>query len=192
VETTEALSTTSVEETTTTTTTMPPTVPPTTSVEDVEAEVAATYIELDAKSVSLLKNPRKRGLPRRAAEIAIPGTPYFERIIDVVTDLVDTHRRAAANDPDLRSVTVEGVELVGRKPFRRAVVTVCQVDNGVLVVDAEASPVPGDSIVVGGTGELEATRLVLSMRLTADGWRHASAPSDESVSWEGARECPAG
>ena len=188
VETTEALTMTSEAPTTTTTTTVPPT---TTSVEDIKAEVAAAYLDLDERGLDLLQHPRLRGLERRAAQVAVKGSPYFARVVERVTELIERNQYVAPNDPDHRSIIVESVDLVGERPYRRASVTVCQVTNGILVTKAEASPVPGTSVPVSGTGELIATRITLELRRTADGWRHTNLADPSDPVWQGVTECPA-
>ena len=55
--------------------------------------------------------PSLDGLDARAAEIAVPGSPYYVDLVDRVTTLVNNGQFAAPNTPDIRSVTVESVEL---------------------------------------------------------------------------------
>ncbi|MET0459542.1 MAG: hypothetical protein ABW195_09850 [Ilumatobacteraceae bacterium] len=179
--------------TTTTTTTLPPTTlpPTTTSPEQVKAEVAAAFVALDSESFALLAAPSLDGLDAKAAAIAIPGSPYFQVVVDRVTELVTNEQFAAPNQPDLRSVTVERVELEGAAPYTNALVTVCQVTNAVTMKGPNNSLMPGTTFPVVGTGDVAAYRFTQNLRLTPEGWRHEQIADPSDPYWPGLSACPA-
>ena len=128
--------TTTVEATTTTTAppepSEPPTTettetsPPTTTEADLEAQIAADYVRSWELRNELTSNPTLDNLDARVAEIAAVGTPEFDSLKAFVEELVALGERTAPGDPDIFSVTVEGVTL---SDGSRAEVTACYVDN---------------------------------------------------------------
>jgi hypothetical protein len=176
-----------------TTSTLPPTTlpPTTTSPDQVKAEVAAAFVDLDAKSFALLTAPSLDNLDTRAAAIAIPGSAYYQVVVDRVTTLVANGQFAAPNVPDLRSVTVEMVELEGVAPYTNAFVTACLVSNTLTMKGPNNSLVPGSTFPVGGTGDVAAFRFTQNLRLTPDGWRHEQIADPSDPYWPGLSACPA-
>jgi hypothetical protein len=171
-----------------TTTTVP--VPTTASPDQVKAEVAAAYLDLDAKLVQLLMHPTLDGLDVKAAEIAVPGSPYYTALVDRVSTLVAKGQFAARNTPDIQSVTVESVDLLGGVPGQEATAIACEVSNLLTMTGPDNPVVPGSSIPVGGTGELVAYRLTQRLQRTASGWRHVGAPDATNSYWPGVESCP--
>jgi hypothetical protein len=175
------------------TTSTPPTTtsPPTTAPVDEEAlkaEIAADYERAFNRRYQMLENPRQRNLESTAARVFADSSPAFDDFVAVIEELVATGDRWVPNDPDLLSVTVENVELVGPLPYQRAIVTACEVTNRKQVVPAEHSPT-GEEILVDGTGELLVLRLEEPVRRTANGWLRHRLVRDADR-FEGVTSCP--
>jgi len=187
-ETSEA--TTSTTEVTTTSSSTATAPPPTTSVGQFDAEVTAAFLALEDKALALLMNPTGSDLDAAVADIAVPGSPYAEETSERIQELIANGQLVRLNDPNLRSVTVEEIEILDPPNNTHVNITYCLVGNELLMKSAASSPIPGSSIPVGGTGELAATRFTLDLVLTPAGWRHSGSPSDASTTYEGADACP--
>jgi hypothetical protein len=179
---TTAVATTSVPATTATPTTSDPptttaspvttTTPPTTAPVDegaLKAQIADDYERAFYRSYEMLGNPRLGNLERRAARAYVRNSSAFDSFVARVEELVALGDAVVPNDPDLLAVTVENVELVGEPPYRRAIVTACEVDNRKQVTLPENSPT-GESIPVAGTGVLQVIRFDEPVRRTNNGW----------------------
>jgi hypothetical protein len=192
-ETTEPATTTSTTEATTTsssttTTTSPP--PTTQSLDQFNAEVTAAFVALEDKALALLMNPATPDLEGAIAEIAVPDSPYAQQTVERVRELIANDQVVRLNEPNLRKVTVESIEVLDPPTDAHVNITYCLVGNALLVKNAATSPIPGRSIPVGGTGEVAATRFTLDLVLTPDGWRHSGAPSESSTTYQGLDACP--
>jgi hypothetical protein len=199
---TTAVATTSAPATTATPTTSDPptttaspvttTTPPTTAPVDEEAlkaQIADDYERAFYRSYEMLGNPRLRNLNTRAARVAAAGSPAFHDFVEIIEELVALGDRWVPNEPDLLSADVEKVELVGEQPYRRAIVTVCEVTNRKQVTPPENSPT-GEEILVAGTGQLLVLRLVEPVRLTPNGWLRYRAGGRGTQFDQGETTCP--
>jgi hypothetical protein len=173
------------------TTTAPTTAAPATtqSADALNAEVTAAFLALEDKNLALLMNPRAPDVPAQVAAIAVPGSPYAQRIEARVAQLAANHQSVRLNTPDMRKVTIESVVVLDADQTH-VNVTVCQVGNAILVKDPDSSGIPGRSIPVGSTGELSAARYTVDLLRTDAGWRHSSISDPNSPVWVGASECP--
>ena len=61
----------------------------------------------------MLEVPSLRNLEARVAKVLVAGSPAFDSFVARVQELVALGDQVVPNDPDLLSVTVENVELVG-------------------------------------------------------------------------------
>ncbi len=188
--------TTSVAPTTTATsppTTDTPTTPePTTEPVDVEAlkhQIAQDYERAFYRGWQMLERPRLRNLNDRAAKVLARGSPAYDSYVARTRELVALGDAVVPNDPDLLSAMVERVDLVGGAPYRRAIVTVCEVTNRKQVTLAENSP-SGEQIEVGGTGNLEVIRYHEPVRRTANGWLRFKTPREGTGFDRGETTCP--
>jgi hypothetical protein len=170
----------------------PPTTPaPTTqSADQLTAEVTAAFLALEDKNLALLMNPKVSDLQAAIAEIAVSGSPYALQIESRVNELIANGQSVRLNTPNLRSIKVERVVVVDPPQNTHVNVTSCQVGNAIVVKNPDVSPIPGRSIPVGGTGGLFASRFTVDLVRTPAGWRHSSGPSDDSVSYPDAVDCP--
>ena len=163
--------------------------PPTTSIEDLEAQIAADYERAFFLRYELLAAPSLDNLEANVAEIAVTGSPAFEPIVKGIRDLVAAGDRVVPNDPDILTVTIENVELVGDAPYSEAIVTACMVSNRKQVTPAENSPVSSQIDVV-GSGDLAAIRIPDPVRLTDGRWlRYATRVTAQE--YQGQDTCPA-
>jgi hypothetical protein len=169
----------------------PTTAPPTTqSPEQLTAEVTAAFVALEDKNLALLMNPKVPNLQASIDEIAVPGSPYAQQAEARVNELIANGQSVRLNDPDLRKITVERVNVLDPPQYTHVNVTVCQVGNAILVKNAEDSPIPGRSIPVSETGKLSATRYTVDLVLTGDGWRHSGVLGPDAVTYPDAIACP--
>jgi hypothetical protein len=109
-----------------------------------------------------------------------PGSESYNSVKAFIEELVATGERVVSGDPDLSSVTVEMVELVGQPPYQEALVTACSVDNR-LRVDAAGAPVEEPLLF--------AIRQQQTSQLTGNGWLPASALTGLEQG-DGIAECP--
>jgi hypothetical protein len=137
--------------------------------EALKAEIARDYERAFYRRAEMLAAPSLRNLESRVARVLVQDSPAFDTFVERIQELVALGDQVVPNDPNLYSATVEKVELVGNRPYRRAVVTVCEVDNRRQVTPPENSPT-GEEVEVAGTGELLVTRIEEPVRLTANGW----------------------
>jgi hypothetical protein len=154
------------------TTDTPTTPEPTTEPVDVEAlkaEIARDYERAFYRGYRILETPRLRNLDGRAADVVAEGSPAYRNFVSRVQELVALGDAVVPNTPDLLSAEVEKVELLGTAPFRRAVVTVCEVTNRKQVTLPENSST-GQQIEVAGSGQLLVFRFEEPVRLTSNGW----------------------
>ncbi len=159
--------TTSTSTSTSTTTTLP--APTTTTLDDLKARIAADYQRAYLQRYEMLANPSLDNLDARVNEVAVAGSDYHATFKALVEDLVAKGDRMVPNEPDILTVTVESVELVGEAPYTEAKVTSCQVENRKRVQTAENSPT-GIETEVGDTGLVTAQHAIDPVRLTAAGW----------------------
>jgi hypothetical protein len=174
---------TTVEATTSTAaTTAPTTAPPTTDTpttpepttqpvdeEALKARIAKDYERAFYRGYRMLARPSLRNLEALAATVVAVGSPAYHNFVARIRDLVALGDAVVPNDPDLLSATVEKVKLVGALPYRRAVVTVCEVTNRKQVTPPENSPT-GEQIEVAGSGQLLVFRFEEPVRFTSNGW----------------------
>jgi hypothetical protein len=170
---------------TSSTTTVPVTT--TTTVEDLKAQIAADFEKAYFRNFELVLTPSLDNLDARVAEIAVPGSDAFTRVVAFVQDLVRLGDRVVPNDPDILKITVENVDLVGQPPYTEANVTSCKVTNRKRVTPAENSP-SGIEIPVGDTGKLLAYRITEPVQLTATGWFRTSGDLT-GIPFEGQESC---
>jgi hypothetical protein len=137
--------------------------------EALKAEIADDYERAFYRGWKMLEQPRLRNLQARVSHVYVPGSPAYDSYIARTRELVALGDAVVPNDPDLLSVKVENVRLVGRPPYRRAVVTACEVTNRRQVTPPENSPT-GNEIEVAGSGELVVTRFEEPVQLTENGW----------------------
>ena len=182
--TTEASSRTTTTEASTTTTSAPTVT--TQAVDRQKAEIEAAYRDLDAKGYAMLQNPTLDGLDSTVADIAIPGSPYAQAVIQRVTQLVQNGQYLVPADPSIESLTIESIEMNGPGA---ATVVACQVSNALTVKRADQSPIPGRSIPI-ANDQVYASRLTETLVLTPDGWRHEGVSGLDAPVWEGADACP--
>jgi hypothetical protein len=199
---TTAVATTSAPATTATPTTSDPptttaspvttTAPPTTAPVDEEAlkaQIADDYERAFYRGYAMARNPRLRNLENRAARVLVPNSPAFDSFVARIEELVALGDAVVPSDPDLLAVTVEQVELVGEPPYRRAIVTACEVDNRKQVNLSENSPT-GESIPVAGTGGLQVIRFEEPVRRTVNGWLRHRSPRKGIGFEQGETTCP--
>ncbi len=179
--TTSSSTTTTSSTSTTTSTTVPVEV-------TVKAQIVADYTRIFYESATLLENPSLDGLDQRLATIAEVGSESFKQRRTRVEELVALGDRLVRNDPDLYSITVENVELVGSAPYTEAIVKSCQVDNRKQITPAENSPI-GSVILVGGSDTLDVGRLTEKVRLVGDRWVEYAGRLD-GVAFQGVTTCP--
>jgi hypothetical protein len=175
--------------TTTSTTTTTVAVTTTTTLDDLKAQIAADFEKAYFRNYELVLTPSLDNLDARVAEISVPGSDAFTRLVAYVKDLVRLGDRVVPNDPDILKVNVENVELVGEPPYTTASVTSCQVTNRKRVTPAENSPISVE-IPVGDSGKLLAYRTTEPVQLTATGWLQTSGNA-KAVQFEGQDSCPA-
>jgi len=167
-----------------TTTTAAPTtaLPPTTTVdvEALKAQIAADYERSYELLDELVSNPTLDGLGDRLALFLAPGSDSYNSVRTFVEELVASDERVVNGDPDLSSVTVEMVELVGSPPYVEATVTACSIDNR-LRVDAAGTPLEEPLLF--------AIRQRQVVQLTPNGWLPASRLTGLEQG-DGITECP--
>jgi hypothetical protein len=179
-------------------TTAPPTTEPaptttavpttTISVEEAtKAEIDEAYVQVAELTWRMLNKPRLKNLERDVAKIATRDSPYFERLVTEIREMVDLNDRYIEGEPPIRKTVVERVQLLGEPPFSKARVTVCAVGN-----DSRVNVEPDGSIVyVGERGQLRAVRFTDPVRLTDDGWRiDRGVELIDPVVWYGVEQCP--
>jgi hypothetical protein len=170
-------------------TTDTPTTPEPVDVEALKAQIAQDYERAFYRSYAMVRRPSLSNLPERAARVVIRGSRAFKAFVRRVAELVELGDRVVPNDPDLLAVTVEGVTLIGKPPYRRAIVTACEVDNRKQVTSARNSSA-GHQIEVAGSGTLQVIRYEEPVRLTNHGWLRYRDPR-EGVGFErGETTCP--
>jgi hypothetical protein len=154
-------------------TTDTPTTPESTTepvdVEALKAEIARDYEGAFYRGYRILGTPRLRNLDGRAAHVVAKGSPAYRNLVSRVQELVALGDAVVPNTPDLLSADVENVELLGTAPYRRAIVTVCEVTNRKQVTLPENSST-GQQIEVAGSGQLLVFRFEEPVRLTSNGW----------------------
>jgi hypothetical protein len=170
------------------TTSTPPTTEPPLDEEALKAQIAADYERTFYRRATMLRHPRVRNVEARVATVLVEGSPAFDAFVARIRDLVALGDAVVPNDPDLYSATIESVELVGRPPYRRAIVTVCEVDNRKQVTLPENSP-SGEEILVAGSGELQVIRYEEPVRRTQNGWLRFKSPR-EGIGYDGEMTCP--
>lgn len=166
---------------------------PTTTVFDEEAlkaEIAADYEENYFELRDLFLRPSLDDLDNRLAEVAQPGSEAHRLLKARLVELIGLGDALVPNDPDLFSVTVEEVELVGAAPYEEAIVTACRVDNRKQVTLAENSPT-GAEVLVFGSDSLRVGRFREPVGLTDRGWVPYTGRRD-GESFEGVQTCPPG
>lgn len=157
--------------------------------EALKAEIAEDYERAYYRGWKMLEQPRLRNLGERAAGVLARGSSAFDSYVARTSELVALGDAVVPNDPDLLSVTVEDVRLVGAPPYRRAIVTVCEVTNRKQVTPAENSPT-GNEIEVAGTGTLDVARYHEPVRLTENGWLRYRLPRKGVLFNQGETTCP--
>jgi hypothetical protein len=170
----------------------PTTLEPTTQPVDVEAlkaEIARDYERAFYRGWMMLEYPRLRNLDARAAMVLARGSPAYHSYIARTRELLALGDAVVPNDPDLLSATVESVDLVGQPPYRRAIVTVCEVTNRKQVTLPENSPT-GKQVEVAGTGNLEVIRFHEPVRRTTNGWLRFKTPREGTGFDRGETTCP--
>ncbi len=90
-------------------------------------------------------------------------------------------------DPPTLKIFAEKVELVGGRPYRRAVVTSCDVNNIIRVADTRN----GEVEFVGGSRTIQANRSLIPVRLTKSGWKRYAITGTFVEEWERLLACPA-
>jgi hypothetical protein len=162
---------------------------PTTSPEDaLRAEIAADYLEASDRYFELVNQPSLDNLAERAKAAAADGSEYYATVVAEVEDLVRLGDRIVPNDPDIRRIDIEAVELAGAEPWSEALVTVCLVTNAKQVTPPENSP-NGQETLTLGTGELVAIRQQELVVLTEQGWLPTQAAVEAMGIWEGSEQC---
>jgi hypothetical protein len=164
---------------------------PTTTVFDEEAlkaEIAADYEENYFELRDLFLRPSLDDLDNRLADVSEPGSPSFSQRKARLEELVALGDALVPNEPDLYSVTVESVELVGDAPYTEALVTACRVSNSRQVTLPENSPASVE-VVVAGTDELRVGRYTEPVRLTGRGWVSHTGRLD-GERFDGVETCP--
>jgi hypothetical protein len=169
-------------------TTVPPETTPPVDEEALKAQIAEDYERAFYRRAEMLAAPSLRNLESRVARVLVQDSPAFETFVERIQELVALGDQVVPNDPNLYSATVEKVELVGNRPYRRAVVTVCEVDNRRQVTPPENSPTD-EEVEVAGTGQLEVIRFEEPVRLTANGWLRYKTPR-EGVGFDEGTTCP--
>ncbi|MET0579813.1 MAG: hypothetical protein ABW122_14240 [Ilumatobacteraceae bacterium] len=168
--------------------TTPP--PPTTSPEDaLKAQIAADYVSSVDRYFELVNQPSLDNLAERAKLASADGSEYYAAVVALVEELVQLGDRIVPNDPDIRKVIVEDVELLGAAPYVDAIVAVCAVSNAKQVTPMENLPV-GQEIITAGTGVLTAIRSREAVRLVAGSWLPTTATVFAEGIWEGEDTCP--
>jgi hypothetical protein len=135
----------------------------------------------------MLENPSLEDLEARVAQVHPVDSPAYQSLIERVQELVQLGHRVVPNDPDLLSVTVEAVELVGTPPYTEAVVTVCEVTNRKEVtVTSPTSEVPAPP----GTPSVDVARYDEPVRLADNGWLTYRVPREGTLFVQGETTCP--
>jgi hypothetical protein len=178
--------------TTPSTTDTPTTPEPTTEPVDVEAlkaEIARDYERAFYRRWQMLRRPSLRNLEDRAARVLTRGSPAFDALVARIRELVAIGDALVPNDPDLLDVGVEQVRLLGRPPYRRAIITACEVTNRKQVTLPANSPT-GHRIEVAGSGRLLVTRFEDPVRRTPSGWLRYRDPRKGTRFENGETTCP--
>lgn len=181
--------TTIVQPTSTSSTPPPPTQESTTSIPpwgtgEMAEQVDEAWVTGRRLEADLLRAPTLDSLEDRVAAFALPGSEYYEGVIDRVRQLVADGLRFAPNDPSFDGATVEGVHFDGA-PFTSAVVTACEVSNDVLVSVADGQPIDP-----GFAGQLNTYREEFRMALSDRGWVRESLPTAVLGEFQGQQTCP--
>ncbi|MFV0309219.1 MAG: hypothetical protein ACK5OX_15910 [Desertimonas sp.] len=156
--------------------------------EALRRQIAADFFVNVAVVDAIVANPSLDGVDARLAEPFEPGSAAFVSQREFIEDLVATGDVVIRNEPDLVSVAVERIDLVGAAPYTEAVVTACEVGNRRRVTPAANSPT-GQEIQTAGTGQLFVLRYHEPVRLSAHGWVSYQSPR-EAQSYEGVQTCP--
>ncbi len=173
-------------------TTPPPTDPPATDPPTTTAttqgeralkrQIADDYRRSQRAYIELTENPTLEDLDARVSEIVDRRSSQFQGVREFFVELVENDERVVNNDPDYSTLEIERVELKGRPPYRRAVVTYCRVSNRKRIDAA------GNS--TRGTGVLLASRESDPVRLTAEGRWLPYTKLTTIRDAQGATECP--
>jgi hypothetical protein len=156
--------------------------------EALKAEIAADYEENYFELRELFLRPSLDDLDARLAEVAQPGSEANRLLKARLEELIELGDALVPNDPDLFSVTVEEVELVGAAPYTEAIVTACRVDNRKQVTLAANSPT-GVEVLVFGSDSLRVGRFREPVGFTDRGWVPYTGRRD-GESFEGVETCP--
>lgn len=151
----------------------------------IEEAVSADYQTDQTLYWAVVFSPSTNDLEARVAEFSVPGEQIFEAVVRGVQDLVRVGDVYAPNTPDIRRDSIEDVHIEGANS---ATVTVCAVDNSLRITPASKSPT-GSVIVEDNTGQIVATRLLVTMKLSAGRWRQATYPGDALGIWKGQDHC---
>ena len=152
-------------------------------------EIAADYQEASDRYFELVNQPSLDNLAERAKLAGADGSEYYASVVAEVEELVRLGDRVVPNDPDIRRIDVEAVDLVGASPYSEALITVCLVTNARQVTPPENSP-NGQETLTPGTGELVAIRHQEPLLLTPQGWLPTVANTEAIGIWEGSEACP--
>ncbi len=173
------------------TTVVPTTVPLPTSPnpgpdERLRATIARDFLRAENATWEISTNLRRKNLEQRVARVAVKDSPaYFNRLTTYL-DVLDKRQRIRLGEPPTLKFIVEEVEFVGRRPYERATVTLCSVNN---IVRIETLP-DGTIRVAGGSEKISAVRTRVPVRRTAIGWNRYTVVGTYTGRWEGAQACP--
>lgn len=149
-------------------------------------EVERDFLRNQALLSSIASRPRERNLEAQLRQVVVPQSELFEFRLENYLAMIAEGHRIQLGDPPVARDVVELVEFSGEAPHREAIVTYCHVDNANLVAVAPN----GDVSIVGAPQGLAASRLMVPMRLTADGWKEYEVVDSTIGFWEGAGSCP--
>jgi len=177
---------TTVESTPVNPTTVPlPTSPNPDADERLRATIARDFLRAENATWEISTNLRRKNLEQRVARVLVKDSPAYYDQLAVYLSLIDNRERLILGQPPTMKFIVEKVELAGRRPFKRATVTFCNVSN---VVSVRTLP-DGSAEETGGSEDVIAARYRVPVRLTSDGWRRYTVVDTYIERWE-ALTCP--
>jgi len=178
---------TTVESTPVNPTTVPlPTSPNPDADERLRATIARDFLRAERRGWDMSSNPRRADLERKIADVTATRSPAYYDLLATNLEMIASNERLALGDPPTLKVFAEKVEFVGKRPYRRAIVTSCDVNNIVRI----RKRADGSETRTGGTGDVFALRARIPVRLTADGWKRYTVVDTYIDEWKGRSSCP--
>ncbi len=154
--------------------------------ERLRATIARDFLRGERRGWDMSSNPRRADLERKIADVTATRSPAYYDLLATNLEMIASNERLALGDPPTLKVFAEKVEFVGKRPYRRAIVTSCDVNNIVRI----RKRADGSETRTGGTGDVFALRARIPVRLTADGWKRYTVVDTYIDEWKGRSSCP--